>query len=149
MATQRLLLLLFLLLVGGCFKQDKPKISQILPPDYQDSFSLARTCRPIHGHDGSSIVVMANAVGITDYSQGIYPLPQGSVIAAVESDKADCSEVTGFTLMFKEAPGYNPTAADWHWQRLDDQHNVLEDGRIQSCISCHASCVQYDYTCSR
>jgi hypothetical protein len=50
--------------------------------------------------------------------------------------------------MFKEAPGYDPTADDWHWQRLDDQRLVADDGRVQTCIGCHASCNRNDYTCS-
>jgi len=149
MVMRRTLWLLSLIAMGGCFKQDSSRTSQILPSDYQTSFTLARGCRPVHGHVGNSITVEANATGALDYTQGVYPLPQGSVIAALESDQLDCSSVTGFTVMLKEAPGYNPAANDWHWQRLDDQRNVLEDGRIQSCVDCHASCSQYDYTCSR
>jgi hypothetical protein len=149
MVNRHAFLLLSLLLMDGCFKQDKGRTSEILPPDYQTSFSTARGCRPIQGHQGSSIAVMTNAAAAAAYSSGSYPLPQGSVIAAVESDRSDCSNVTGFTVMFKEAAGYNPVAGDWHWQRLDDQHDVLDDGRVQSCIGCHASCSSYDYTCSR
>jgi hypothetical protein len=149
MLIRRAFLLLSLLVMGGCFKQDSSKTSQLLPPDYQTSFTQARGCRPVQGHVGSSLVVLANAAAALDYSQGNYPLPQGSVIAAVESANQTCTGVAGFTLMFKEAPGYNSAAADWHWQRLDDQHNVLEDGRIQSCIDCHAKCSDFDYTCSR
>jgi hypothetical protein len=148
MDTRWPLLLLFFLLVGGCFQQDKNRTSQLLPLDYQQSYSLVRGCRLIRGHDANSIVVLANAEARADYVAGNSPLPQGSVIVAVESDKTDCSSVTGFTLMFKDVKGYDPTAADWHWQRLDDLRNVLDDGRVQACIGCHAQCQRVDYTCS-
>jgi hypothetical protein len=148
MATRHPLLLLSLLLVGGCFQQDKAGTSQILPPDYQASYVQVRSCRPADGHGSNSIVVFANAQAQSDYLSDIGPLPQGSVVVAKESAQADCSDLAGYTLMFKEAPGYNPTAGDWHWQRLDDQRDVLEDGRVQSCISCHTQCNRDDYTCS-
>jgi len=76
-------LLLFFLLVGGCFQQDKNRTSQLLPLDYQQSYSLVRGCRLIRGHDANSIVVLANAEARADYVAGNSPLPQGSVIVAV------------------------------------------------------------------
>jgi hypothetical protein len=65
-----------------------------------------------------------------------------------ETDQPNCNGITGYTLMFKDVPGYNASAGDWHWQKLDDQRDVLQDGRVQECITCHASCSQYDYTCA-
>ena len=148
MGTRRLLLLLSSLLFGGCFQQSGNNTSQLLPPDYQTSFQVARTCRLNVGHGSRYMVVYTNAVADAAYLAGTPPLPQGSTIVTVESDKADCTGLTGFTLMFKDVSGYNPAAADWHWQRLDDQRDVLEDGRLQTCISCHTTCSLNDYTCS-
>ena len=150
MGTRRLLLLLSALLLGSCFQQDSNRSSQILPLDYQTSYQPpVRTCRLVVGHNSRSIVVRVN----TPEAQQAYlaansPLPQGSVVLAEEYNKADCTNLAGYTLMFKDVPGYDPTAADWHWQRLDDQRVVLEDGRIESCISCHTQCNLNDYTCS-
>jgi hypothetical protein len=149
MATQRPLLLLFSLLLGGCFQQDKSGTSQILPFDYQATYRLARSCRPIYGHTSNNIIVRANSDEVVQqYNAANGPLPEGSVILAEEYSKADCTGLTGYTLMFKDKPGYNPAAADWHWQRLDDLHVVLEDGRVQGCIDCHTLCQRNDYTCS-
>ena len=148
MATWRPLLLLSLLLVGGCFQQDKAGTSQLLLPDYESSYVPVRGCRLAKGHGSNSIVVLASAEAASDYLLKNSPLPRGSVIVAKESDKADCSTLVGYTLMFKDVPGYDPTVADWHWQRLDDQRYVLEDGRRPECISCHTQCNRNDYTCS-
>ena len=149
MASQRALLLLCLLMVGGCFKQDQNKTSQILPLSYPTNYTPVRTCRPIFGHTSSYVIVRANSTDVAAlYNAGNGPLPQGSLIVAEEYDKADCSSLTGYTLMFKEALGYDPTADDWHWQRLDDQRLVADDGRVQTCISCHTLNSRNDYTCS-
>ena len=148
MATQRLLLLLFLLLVGACFKQDKNQTSQILPLAYPTGYSPVRNCRPIQGHTSSYIIVRATSDVGAPYNAATGPLPQGSLLVAEEYDKADCTSLTGYTLMFKDAFTDPPTAEAWHWQRLDDQRNVFEDGRVQGCISCHTSCNRNDYTCS-
>jgi hypothetical protein len=148
MGTRRLLFLLSSLLFGSCFQQSGNNTSQILPPDYQTSAQVARTCRLNVGHASKYMVVYTNAVADAAYLAGTSPLPQASTVVAVESDKTDCSTLTGYTLMRKEAPGYNPAAGDWHWQRLDDQRDVLEDGRLQTCISCHTTCSLNDYTCS-
>jgi hypothetical protein len=122
--------------------------SQILPSDYQTRYVPVRSCRLANGHGSNFITVLASPTAASDYLLGNSPLPQGSVIVAAESDRADCSTLVGYTLMFKDVPGYNPAAGDWHWQRLDDQRLVLEDGRVQGCISCHAQCNRNDYTCS-
>jgi hypothetical protein len=148
MATWHPTLFLPLLLVGGCFQQDKAGTSQILTSDPQTSYYQVRSCRLSSGHGSNYMVVLANALAESDYLSGGGPLPQGSVIVAVESDQADCSDLTGYTLMSKDVPGYNPTAGDWHWQRLDDQRDVLQDGRVQGCISCHTQCNRNDFTCS-
>jgi len=150
MAPLRPLLLLSLLVAGGCFQQDNNRTSKILPIDFDTSYQPpVRTCRLVVGHDSKYIVVRVNSPEAQQaYLAANAALPQGSVVLAQEYAKQDCTALTGYTLMFKDVPGYNVAAADWHWQRLDDQRDVLEDGRLQTCISCHQSCSLNDYTCS-
>jgi hypothetical protein len=144
-------LLLSLLLVGGCFQQDSNKVSQILPLEYQKTYRPVRNCRPIGipEHRAKYIRVLANSVEAQDaYIAANCPLPQGSVIVAEESDKPDCSKVSGYSLMFKDVPGYDLAGFDWHWQQLDDTRTILQDGHVQECITCHTSCTLNDLTCS-
>jgi hypothetical protein len=148
MATRRALVLSSLLLLGGCFQQSGTNISKLLPSDYQASYQVARICRLSVAHNSNYMVVYANTLAESDYLGGNYPLPQGSTIVTAETDRPDCMGVTGYTLMFKDVLGYNAAAADWHWQKLDAQREVLQDGRVQECIDCHASCGPYDYTCA-
>jgi len=148
MATRCSLWFLPLLLLGGCFQQDNNKVSQILPLD-RSSYVQVRSCRLNVQHGSKYIHVFANnSEAQQAYLAANCPLPQGSVIVAEESDKPDCSKITGYTLMFKDVPGYDPTADDWHWQQLDDQRGVLQDGRVQTCIECHSQCNLNDFTCS-
>jgi hypothetical protein len=145
---RRLLGLFSLLLLGGCFQQSGPSTSKLLPSDGVASYRQVRTCRPSVTHNSNYMVVYANALAQSDYLAGNYPLLQGSTIVTAETDQANCTGGTGFTLMFKEALGYNPAAGDWRWQKLDAQREVLQDGRVQECINCHAKCGPYDYTCA-
>ena len=148
MATRRALLLLSLLVLGGCFQQSGASTSKLLPSDYQTSYQLARTCQLSVAHNSNHMVVYANALAESDYLGGTYPLPQGSTIVTAETDQADCTGAHRLHPHVQRGAGYNPTAGDWHWQKLDDQRDVLQDGRVQDCISCHASCSRNDYTCS-
>ena len=148
MAMRCVFVLPVLLLLGSCFQQTGTSSSQLLPSDYQASYQLARPCRLSVAHNSNYMVVYANALAQSDYLAGNYPLAQGSTIVAAETDQPSCNGITGYTLMFKDASGYNTSAGDWHWQKLDDQRDVLQDGRVQECITCHASCSPYDYTCS-
>jgi hypothetical protein len=50
--------------------------------------------------------------------------------------------------MAKENPGYDPGNHDWHWQRLDSNQRVLEDGKVANCSSCHAQPTCNDYLCA-
>ena len=148
MATRRAFVLLFLIALGGCFQQSGPSTSKLLPSDGVASYQVARTCRLSVAHNSNYMVVYANALAQSDYLAGNYPLAQGSTIVTAETDQPNCNGITGYTLMFKDVPGYNASAGDWHWQKLDAQRDVLQDGRVPDCITCHASCSKYDYTCA-
>jgi hypothetical protein len=151
MLTRCLCLFLLVSSLGGCFQQDSAKTSQILPPDYKSTYLLARNCRysTTHGH---FIKVLTNSVETNDaYMAGNCILPRDSLILAEEYDTATCALLTGMTLMYKNA-SYDPSHNDWRWQKLDDTRNILEDGRVQTCIDCHQKCSQPstpEYTCAR
>jgi hypothetical protein len=138
---------LFALLLTGCFQDSTPQHSTFLPLDYQSSFQSVRTCRSVPSHDLAFQRVLANSVGADPYLGG-RPLPAGSVVVAEQHDDSSCSSLTGFYLMAKEGSGYDTTAGDWHWQRIDANQRVLEDGKLQKCSSCHVKPPCNDYLCS-
>lgn len=136
------------LLLVGCFQDSTPQHSAFLPLDYQTSFLTVRTCRAVPAHGPGYQRVLANSVAAGPYTNGSYPLPQGSVVVAEQHDEGSCGSLNAFYLMAKEKPGYDNAAADWHWQRLDANQRVLEDGHLQKCSSCHAQPPCTDFLCS-
>jgi hypothetical protein len=135
-------------LLAGCFQDSTAQHSTFLPLDYQASFQAVRTCRAVAGHGLGYQRVLANDVAQAPYTTGSYPLPAGAVVVAEQHAESSCTSLTGFYLMAKESPGYDTATADWHWQRLDANQRVLEDGRLQKCSSCHAPAPCNDYLCS-
>jgi hypothetical protein len=134
--------------LGACFQDSTAQHSAYLPLDYLTTFQFVRTCRAVAAHGLGYQRVLANSVAAALYTAGSTPLPAGSVIVAEQHTEASCGSLTGFYLMTKEQPGYDRNAADWHWQRLDANQRVLEDGRLQKCSSCHAQAPCLDYLCS-
>jgi hypothetical protein len=135
-------------LATGCFQDSTPQHSDFLPLDYQSAFPEVRTCRAITVHDSGYLRVLANPLAAEPYTIGSYPLPAGSVVVAEQHNDPGCGSLTGFRLMAKEAAGYDSKAADWHWQVLDGNQRVQEDGRLSTCSSCHAQPPCADYLCS-
>jgi hypothetical protein len=148
MSTRRLLWVLPLLL-GGCFQDSTPKHSDYLPLDYQSKFRLVRACRQISGHESNYEQVLASPASAADaYSLGTYPLPEGSVIVAEQHGDPSCGSLNGYYLMAKEKAGYDPAGSNWHWQKLDINQRIEEDGKLGTCSSCHAKCASNDGLCA-
>jgi hypothetical protein len=137
--------------LAGCFQDSTPQHSAFLPLDYQTNqsnpFQVVRTCRPVTAHDMGYHRVLANAVAADAYTSGSYPLPANSVVVAEEHGDPSCGSLNGFYLMAKE-PGYDSAAGNWHWQVLDANQRVQQDGRLQKCSSCHALAPCNDFLCS-
>jgi hypothetical protein len=135
-------------LLPACFQDSTPQHSAFLPLDYLSTFQAVRTCRAVAAHGLGYQRVLANDVAAIPYTAGNSSLPAGSVVVAEQHAEASCGSLTGYYLMTKEPPGYATATADWHWQRLDANQRVLEDGRLQKCSSCHVLPPCNDYLCS-
>jgi hypothetical protein len=148
MPNRRYLPALLSTLLAGCFQDSTPKHSDFLPLDYQNSFQVVRTCRMVTDHDFAYEKVLANAVAADPYLLASYPLPAGGVVVGEQHGDPSCGSLTGYYLMAKEQPGYDTAGGDWHWQRLDLNQRVVEDGHLQKCSSCHAKPPCNDYLCA-
>jgi hypothetical protein len=138
------------LLLCGCFQDSARKHSDLLPLSYPAGFPTVRDCRLVVGHQNNYQKVLANSVAADAYISRSYPLPAGSVVVAEQhGGDPSCGSLGGYYLVAKEQPGYYSAGGDWHWQRLDVKQRILEDGRLETCASCHASCAAAsDYLCS-
>jgi hypothetical protein len=148
MSTRWLLPALAPALLAACFQDSTPKHSDFLPLDYQRTFQVVRPCRMVTDHDFAYERVLANDVAAAPYLGASYPLPAGAVVVGEQHTEASCGSLTGYYLMTKEQPGYDPANADWHGQRLDHNQRIAEDGRLQECSSCHAKPACNDYLCA-
>lgn len=145
-------LVLLLVSASGC-PDDEPT-----PPAQQPFFDLAtvktwpevRNCRFSIEHDGVQIQVFASPESATAYTQGQYPLAEGTVLVKVEHDDSDCTtEPIRYTAMRKLAAGAAPASGDWEWQQVDAEGEVQEWVLTQECVSCHSSCTDgRDHTCT-
>ena len=138
------------LLGAGCFQDSTAQHSAFLPLNYQSTFKVVRTCRLNVSHSNQYQRVLADPIFAADpYTNGTSPLPAGSVVVAEEhGNDSSCSSLIGYYLIAKEKPGYDTAADDWHWQQLDGNQRVNQDGHLTTCSSCHAQPPCNDFLCS-
>jgi Cytochrome P460 len=135
-------------LVAGCFQDSSAQRSTFLPFDYQTSFLNVRACRLVAAHDNAYQIVYVNGTAADPYTTASYPLPAGSVVVAEQHQDPSCNSLNGYYLMAKESPGYDKASDDWHWQKLDNNQRVQQDGHLTACSSCHAKAPCTDFLCS-
>jgi hypothetical protein len=126
----------------------------LLPADYGQRFTQVRACRSSIEHF-PNILVKTDPALVARYNDGPFPFAVGDLIVKEEFSDHGCTALTGYTLMRKEAPGYDPRYGDWHWQRLDAAGTVVADGKgdgaLAVCASCHLktpACQLRDFTCT-
>ena len=131
-----------------------PPGPSLLPADYAQTFTQVRDCRSSIEHL-PYILVKTPAALVERYNNGPFPFEVGSLIVKEEFSDRGCTALTGYTLMRKEAPGYDARFGDWHWQRLDAAGKVVHDGKgdgaLAVCANCHlvtAACKVRDFTCT-
>ena len=139
-----LALAMILLSCGG--GGSSPAVTSLVPANYATTYTQVRGCRTTVEHANAiaaqgivtNIRVLINPEAAAAYLANAPTLPVGTVVIKEESDAADCSHVTAWSVNVKEAPGYDTANHDWHWQRvLASSNAVLEDGRVNRCFSCH------------
>lgn len=131
--------------------QGCPEIEPIFPANYRDTFVEVRSCRIGLEHDSYAIRALANDPAVQPYLDHESPLPEGSIVVKEEFAASNCSDDTKlvrWSVMRKEAPGFDPIDGDWHWQRVGGDRSVIADGKA-TCVGCHRApaCVARDYMC--
>ncbi len=48
------------------------------------------------------------------------------------------------TVMYK-VKGYNKDGGDWFWAKYDPKFNILAEGKIKDCLTCHSTMKNNDY----
>lgn len=113
------------------------------------SWPEVRNCRFSIEHDGMNIIVHASPGAETAYTEGTYPLPEGTILVKAEYGDSFCEELVELTAMRKLAPGTAPADGDWEWQHVDASGKVLGSGSLTRCVMCHQGCTNgRDLTCT-
>lgn len=145
-------------LLLSCGPEDPPAPTSLVPADYASTFVEVRGCRMTSEHTAttpglvvSHIRVLTNPEAATPYRTHAPQLPVGTLVIKEEYADPSCSRLRAWTVMRKEAPGYDPMRNNWRWQRVRaSDRAVLVDGRVESCASCHAAaaCRARDWQCT-
>ena len=108
----------------------------MVPEDFRTAWAEVRPCQESAEHDLQFVRMRANGLAAATYgSGGGDPLPEGATVVKEEFLEPGCKTPRGLTAMRKESGA-------WRWQRLSVEREVLEDGDLRRCASCHASCGQ-------
>lgn len=145
-------------LCGSCGPEAPAAPVSLVPDGYAARFTEVRGCRMTTEHAATTpglvvsyIRVLTSPEAADAYRSNAPRLPTGAVVLKEEYTDASCSRLRAWTLMRKEAAGYDSAHSDWHWQRVRAADRaVLVDGRVSTCIDCHAAaeCVRRDWQCT-
>lgn len=126
-------------------------VEPVFPADYRATFTEVRDCRSSIEHGGVNIRVLVNPIAVDPYLSEVNPLPRGSIVVKEEFSGPDCkdADLVRWRAMRKEAEGFDPQDADWHWQWVNPDRSVLLDDK-STCIGCHVrpACTARDYMCT-
>jgi len=91
------------------------------------------------------ITVYVNKLGEQAMMKG-GTFPVGSVVVKEKREK-EKGPVVLSTVMIKREDGYNPTCGDWEFGALNaDATKTDGEGKLESCMKCHAEQSKNDYT---
>lgn len=146
------------LLVTQCGPEAPPGPVSLVPANYTSTFVEVRRCRSTIDHASfaagdnvRNIRVWVSRDASQAYINNAATLPPGAVVIKEEyGGSCNSADLLAWTVMRKE-PGFDPPRGDWRWQRVRaPTRAVLEDGRVQRCISCHdtTACRARDWQCT-
>lgn len=110
-------------------------------------------CRHSHEHDLRHVRIFADVASGRLWDRCVRraggctePFPEGARFVKLEYDRpggcaaGDCctdEHLVSYTVSLRLAEGALPEGHDWHWQRLDPDLKVTDDGAPPVCIGCH------------
>ena len=113
---------------------------------WEEEYTRISDCALSGDHSGNHVTVWVN--DLTDPDELERPFAEGTVLLKAQYDGAGCSDLAGFTVMRKGAPGTAPETGDWEWQFVDDVGEITGQGQMSSCINCHTAAAADDYVFS-
>jgi hypothetical protein len=124
----------------------------IFPANYRETYRLVRNCRSSVEHT-ATIRVWINESSADAYLADANPLPVGTIVVKEEYAGSDCSndaELEFWSVMRKEAAGFDPANGDWNFHEYGAPDRTRTATPASTCITCHqnADCVARDFMCT-
>jgi len=116
--------------------------------DYAKKWKMWPDSKPMHkGVDphGALLNVYVNDAALKGITAKKGKLPVESMVV-IDNFKAD-KKLENIDVMYK-IKGFNPTDGDWFWAQFSPDGKVIEEGKIDECIRCHAAQKTNDYVYS-
>ena len=121
---------------------DAPAVSSPLAPDFRATFTKVNRARFIsrgHLQDRFAVDIFVNTVGRDAYVAAGGDVPVGTVLVKEHFERNVGGErPSGLFVMTKREAGYDVANGDWRWTVIGVRGEVVKDGKIESCIQCHA-----------
>ncbi len=148
-----------LLLAAGCAEYQEPE----LPPLSASEISAARLWERMTQetdfrrydywpeHDGLRLGqsphgafhrIFVNDALLSSIPVGDGRAPAGTIIV---KDNYDIDERPGNLTVMAKVPGYDPENGDWFWAVYSQDGEVIAEGSLMGCITCHAGAASNDF----
>jgi len=94
-----------------------------------------------HPH-GAFLTTYVNDQALKGIQDKAGTLPDGSII--VKENYSPEKKLAVVTVMYR-THGYDPNAGDWFWAKYKVDGSILAEGKVNSCIGCHATKIENDW----
>ncbi len=111
-----------------------------IPSDFRTSFTKANRARFMsrgHLEDRFAVDVYVNAAAARVWRSDTSAILPGAMLVKEQFDPSPADRPAGILAMEKREPGYDPENGDWRWIVVGAKGDVVKDGKIEQCSSCH------------
>ena len=109
------------------------------PQDYKTSFAQLGACRKSGTHSNPHFLLHITSSSQEAFNAGM-PLPEGTVVVKSQYNDDACTDLATWTAMKKREAGFDAANNDWEWQNVNGDGEIVEQGKVGYCASCHAGC---------
>ena len=83
-----------------------------------------------------------------EFGEADYPYPVGSIIVkeSYKNKNGSKGALSNLTIMVKRESGYSSDYGDWEYIMTDSKGSIKSQGAMGSCIACHATGSDKDFT---
>ena len=123
---------------------DAPKEAAPIAPDFRATFTKVNRTRFVsrgHLQDRFLVDIFVNTLGRDAYLAASGDVPVGTVLVKEHFERSNGGggeRPSGLFVMSKRDAGYDAANGDWRWTVIGARGEILKDGKIESCIQCHA-----------